>query len=219
MATPCSTTRMTRARLSVHMLLRVILPEQNDAREHTATRPRAVDKSYLYVCTVSDGHRSPTTATPGDTCSPIHEPYTAHEDNPQSDTVPRLPSLGSYSTRPSGRQRGAYHRSGSVRLHLVDSVFDSWDLRTPCATPDASCGPYSWTPLRRSGLSPRRRVFRVIHELPLVPTTPTHAFTSGTLRRRDYPVVGTSCQNVFGEDCLVLSGGFHSSIHPILRRL
>ena len=62
---------------------RVILSEQNMAlREHTGTRVRPVDKCYLYVCTVSDGHRAPTTATPGDTCSPIDEPYTAPVDSP-----------------------------------------------------------------------------------------------------------------------------------------
>ena len=86
-------------------------------------------------------------AIPGDTCSLIDESYTVSADSLESDTVPRLPGLASDSIRPSGRQRGAYRKSGRdfVRVHLVDLEFDSWDFRTPDATPRGVMGLNSWT--------------------------------------------------------------------------
>ena len=76
----------------------------------------------------------------GDTCSLIDESYTVSEDSLESDTVPRLPGLASDSTRPSGRQRGAYRKSDRdfVRVHLVDFEFDSWEFRTPYSALGAS---------------------------------------------------------------------------------
>ncbi len=52
-----------------------------------------------------------------------------------------------------------------------------------------------------------------------MPTTLTHAFARGTVRRRDYPMVGTMRKDVIGEPVPVIGTRRYASIYPILGRL
>ena len=56
-------------------------------------------------------------------------------------------------------------------------------------------------------------------ELPVISATPTNAVADGTIRNRDYPMVGTARDHVIGEEIPVLGRRFDTSVHPILDRL
>ena len=56
-------------------------------------------------------------------------------------------------------------------------------------------------------------------ELSVISATLTNAVTDGTIRYRDYPMVGTARDHVIGEKFPVLGGRLYTSVNPVLDRL